>query len=169
MAAAAAGRIAGTANVIEPLTFKTLVGFTILNDKVYSQTTLNRLGAAGITVVEPIIGGGRILHGRTTTQSGSPEEEEISIVYIRDQIARTMRDSFRAFIGQPEDTTLIPSLTSRAVGLLGAFISQGLITKFQNLFVARDDVEPRQYNIRVEIQPNYPSNWIFIDVSVGML
>ncbi len=169
MAAAAAGRLAGTPSVIEPLTFKTLVGFTILNDKIFTQTTLNRLGAAGITVVEPIIGGGRILHGRTTTQSGSPEEEEISIVFIRDQVARTMRDSFKTFVGQPEDPTFIPSLTSRAVGLLGAFMSQNLITKFQNLSVSRDDTEPRQYNIRVEIQPNYPTNWIFIDVSVGML
>jgi hypothetical protein len=109
-----------------------------------------------------------VLHGKTTTQSGAPEEEEISIVFIRDQVARVMRRGFQAFLGQPEDPTLVPSLTATAVGLLNAFVSQNLITKYQNLSVARDDVEPRQYNIRVEIQPNYPVNWIFIDVSVGL-
>lgn len=169
MAAAAAGRVAGTADISQPLTFKTLVGFTILNDRVFTQTQLNTLGDNGITVVEPIIGGGRVLHGRTTTQSGSPEDEEISILFIRDQVSRTMRRSFRAFIGQSEDPTLLPSLTARAVGLLNAFVSQNLITAFQNLSVARDDVEPRQWNLRVEIMPSMPVNWIFIDLSVGVL
>lgn len=169
IAAAAGGHTAGSTNIIEPLTFKTLVGFTILNSKIFTQTTLNNLGDNGITVVEPIIGGGRILHGKTTTQSGAAEEEEISIVFIRDQIARTMRSSYRAFIGKPEDPNLIATLTARAIGLLGEFLSKNYITDFRNLSITRDPVEPRQYNIRVEVQPNYPVNWIFIDVSVGLL
>jgi hypothetical protein len=79
-----------------------------------------------------------------------------------------MRRSFQAFIGQPEDPTLIPSLTARALGLLNAFVSQNYITAYRNLSVSRDEVEPRQWNIVVEVQPNYPVNWIFIDVSVGL-
>jgi hypothetical protein len=168
MGAAAGGRLAGEPNIAMPLTYKILTGFTILNDKVYKQTVLNQLGDNGITVVQPVTGGGRIQHGKTTTQSGSPEEEEISIVAIRDHIARTMRRSFRAFVGQPEDPTLIPSLTQRAIKLLNAFVSQGFITDYRNLSVVRDEVEPRQYNIVVEMQPNYPVNWIFIDISVGL-
>lgn len=168
MASAAGGWLAGEPNIAMPLTYKVLVGFTILNDKVYKQTVLNQLGDAGITVVQPVTGGGRVQHGKTTTQSGAPEEEEISIVFIRDHLARTMRRSFRAFIGQPEDPTLIPSLTQRAISLLNAFVSQNLITDYRNLSVSRDEVEPRQYNIVVEVQPNYPVNWIFIDISVGL-
>lgn len=168
MAAAGGGWLAGEPNIAMPLTFKVLVGFTILSDKVYKQTVLNQLGDAGITVVQPVTGGGMVQHGKTTTQSGSPEEEEISIIFIRDQLARTMRRSFRAFIGQPEDPTLIPSLTQRAIKLLNAFVSQNLITDYRNLSVSRDDVEPRQYNVVVEAQPNYPVNWIFLDISVGL-
>jgi hypothetical protein len=168
IAAAAGGRVAGTANIAEPLTFKILSGFTILNSRIFTQDQLNRLGDHGITVLQPVSGGARVLHGKTTTQSGAPEEEEISIVFIRDQIARVMRQGFRAFIGQPEDPTLIPSLTATAISLLNAFVSQNLITKFANLSVARDDVEPRQFNIRCEVQPSYPINWIFVDVSVGL-
>lgn len=168
MAAAAGGWIAGQPNIAMPLTFKTLVGFTILNDKIFKQETLNKLGDAGITVVQPVTGGGRVQHGKTTTQSGYPEEEEISIIFIRDHLARTMRRSFQAFIGQPEDVTLIPSLTARALGLLNAFVSQNLITAYRNLSISRDETEPRQWNIVVEVQPNYPINWIFIDISVGL-
>jgi len=168
IAAAAGGLLAGEPNIAQPLTFKNLVGFTILNDNVFKQTELNKLGDAGITVVEPITGGGRVLHGKTTTGSGSPEEEEISIVFIRDHVARTMRRSFQTFIGQPEDPTLIPSLTARAISLLNAFVSQNLITAYRNLSVSRDEVEPRQYNIVLEVQPNYPVNYIFIDISVGL-
>jgi hypothetical protein len=168
MAAAAGGWLAGEPNLAMPLTYKVLVGFTILNDKVYKQTVLDKLGDAGITVVQPVTGGGRVQHGKTTTQSGAPEEEEISIVAIRDHLARTMRRSFRAFIGQPSDPTLIPSLTQRAIKLLNAFVSQNLITDYRNLSVSRDDVEPRQYNIVVEVEPNYPTCWIFIDISVGL-
>jgi len=168
IAAAAGGWLAGEPNIAMPLTFKILTGFTILNDKVYKQTVLNKLGDAGITVIQPVTGGGRVQHGKTTTQSGAPEEEEISIIFIRDQLARTMRRSFRSFIGQPSDETLIPSLTQKAIKLLNAFVSKGLITDYRNLSVSRDDVEPRQYNIVVEVEPNYPANWIFIDISVGL-
>ena len=71
-------------------------------------------------------------------------------------------------IGQPDDPTLVASLTQRAIKLLNAFSAQGLITDFRNLSVAKDDVEPRQYNIVVEVEPNYPVGWIFIDIGVGI-
>jgi hypothetical protein len=169
MAAAAAGWHAGNPNIVMPLTYKTLVGFTIPNSRMFKDTEVNRLGAAGITVVQPITGGGRVLHGKTTTQSGYPEEEEISIVFVRDQIARTMRTSFTTFIGQPEDSTTAPSMTSRAMSLLNAFVSQNWITSYSNLSVARDEVEPRQWNISVQVVPNYCICWIYIDISVGTI
>jgi hypothetical protein len=169
IAAAAGGWIAGNPNIVMPLTYKTLVGFTILNDKMFKETQLNKLGDSGITVVQPVTGGGKVLHGKTTTQSGYPEEEEISIVFVRDQIARTMRRSFTAFVGQPEDPTTAPSMTSRAISLLNAFVSQNWITTYKNLSIVRDEVEPRQWNIVVQVQPNYAVNWIFVDVSVGTL
>lgn len=168
IAAAAGGWFAGEANLAMPLTYKVLSGFTILNDKVYKQTILNNLGDAGIAVVQPVTGGGRVQHGKTTTQSGAPSEEEISAIFIRDYIALTMRRSFRAFIGQPDDPTLVASLTQRAIKLLNAFSDQGLITGYRNLSVYKDDVEPRQYNIVVEVDITGPVNWIFIDITASI-
>lgn len=169
MAAAAAGRLAGTANVSIPLTRKVLVGFTLARDKLLKTQVQNRLGANGITVVQPVTGGGVVLHGKTTTTSGAPEEEEISIVFIRDRIARTMRDVLRGFIGQPEDATLASAIASTTLAALTSFQGQNLITDFRSLNVTRDEVDPRQWNVVFEVQPNFPVNWIFIDVSVGLL
>lgn len=169
MAAAAAGFLSGTANVAIPLTRKTLTGFSILRDRTFRQVTLNELGNAGVTVVVPATGGGTVLHGKTTTASGSPEEEEISVVFIRDRVASVMRTVLRGFIGQPEDPTLAAAITSKALGALGGLMGQNLITDFRSLQVSRDEVDPRQWNVVVEVQPNFPVNWIFVDVSVGVL
>jgi hypothetical protein len=167
IAAAAGGWFAGQANFAMPLTEKILVGFTILNNRVYKDDVLNKLGDNGIAVVQPVTGGGRVLHGKTTTQSGSPEEEEASIVFIRDRIAQVMRIRLRSFIGNPYDPTLIPSVTQKVIGLLNSFVSEGIITDYRNLSVSRDDVEPRQINVVFEVEPSYPTNWIFVDLSVG--
>jgi hypothetical protein len=169
IAAAAAGFLSGVPNVAVPLTNKVLSGFTILRDKVFRPIILEQLTTAGIAVLQPVIGGGRVLHGRTTTQSGYVEEQEISIVFIRDRVAKTMRAGFQAFIGQAESPTLQGSLISRATGILNGLISQGLITQYADLTVKRDSVDPTQWNISVHVQPTYPVNFVYIEISIGLL
>lgn len=169
LAAAAAGFLTGIPNVAIPLTNKTMAGFTILNDRQFRPVIRENIAAAGITLVEPAVGGGTVVWGKTTTTSGFAEEEEISIVFIRDRIAKSLRAGFRGFIGTAESETTQGSLMSRAQGLMQAFISQGLITNFTDLQVARDTVEPRQWNIKVAVQPVFPVNWIYIRVSIGLL
>jgi len=169
LAAAAAGFFAADVSLQNPLTNKVLSGFSILRNKQYSTLTLESLAAAGVTVLQPVSGGGRVIWGITTTQSGFPEEQEISIVFIRDRLAKSLRAGFAAFIGTPEtpDTQLL--LNARATVMLNAFASQGLITDYKDLTVAKDSVDPRQWNISVRVQPTYPINFIYIKVSVGTL
>jgi hypothetical protein len=169
IAAAAAGLVSGTVNIAMPLTNKVISGFNILRDKTLSITTMELLAAAGVAVLQPVAGGGIVVWGKTTTQSGFPEEEEMSIVFIRDRIAKSLRIGFAGFIGMPEDSDVIPMLTTRAVGLIKGFISQKLITDFTSLVVRRDAVDPRQWNISVKVQPTYPVNWIFIRVGIGTI
>lgn len=169
MAAAAAGLLSGIPYVGTPLTNRTLTGFTILRDKLFRPLTIEQLAAAGITVVQPAIGGGRVIWGKTTTTSGFAEEEEISIVFIRDRIAKSMRAAFRGFIGTAETPQTQGALQARANSVMQSFISQRLITAFANLTVKRDTVEPRQWNIRVAVQPVFPINWIYIRVDIGTL
>jgi len=169
IAAAAAGYLSAIPNVAVPLTNKVLAGFTILRDKLFRPIILENLAVAGITVLQPAIGGGTVIWGKTTTQSGYAEEEEISIVFIRDRISKSMRAAFSGFPGQPESPTFQGTLIARANRVMQAFITQRLITSYSDLKVVRDKVEPRQWNITVQVQPVYPVNWIYIKIGVGIL
>jgi hypothetical protein len=169
MAAAAGGYLSAVPNIAIPLTYKTLAGFTILRDKIYRPITIENLAVAGICVVQPAVGGGKVQWGKTTTQSGFPEEEELSIIFIRDRIAKSMRSAFQAYPGMPETNTFQGTLIARTNNVMQSFISSGYITSFTDLKVVRDKVEPRQWNITVKVQPVYPINWIYIKVNIGTI
>jgi hypothetical protein len=96
-------------------------------------------------------------------------EQEISIVFIRDAVAKILRAGFQPFIGQAESADTQANLTTRAVIILNSLSSQGLITAFKDLVVKRDASEPRQWNISVRVQPTYPINWIYIKIEMGQI
>jgi hypothetical protein len=169
IAAAAAGYESADLRIENPLTNKVLSGFSILRNKLFTPTTLEQLSTAGVTTLQPVAGGGRVIWGITTSQSGYPEEQEISIVFIRDRVAKTLRGGFEGYIGNPESEDTEATLNTRAVILLNALISQGLLTNFANLVVQRNEADPRQYDISVKVQPTYPVNWIYIKVSIGQI
>lgn len=169
LAAAAAGRANYDLKLENPFTNKVLSGFTILRDKTFSTLVLEQLAQAGVTTLQPVAGGGRIVWGITTSQSGFPEEQEISIVFIRDRVAKVLRAGFAGFIGTPQTANTPVALNTEAVLLLNALVSQGLITAYKGLTVVQDQVDPRQWDISVAVQPTYPLNWIYIKVSVGNL
>lgn len=168
-AAAAAGYLSADVRIENPLTNKVLSGFTILRNKQVSPSTLERLANAGVTTLQPVPGGGRVIWGITTTNSGYPEEQEISIVFIRDKVSKIMRSGFAGYIGTPESKETQAILNTRAVIILNSLVSQGLITDYADLVVKRDDVLPTQYNISCKVQPTYGINFIYIKLSVGQL
>jgi len=169
IAAAAAGYLSASTNVAIPLTNKVLSGFTILRNKQFSTLTIEQLVASGVCVLQPVTGGGNVVWGLTTTQSGYAEEQEISIVFIRDRIAKSLRSGYKGYIGIAEDDTILATLSARGQALVSSFISQGLITAYKDLVVQRDSVDPRQWNVSLRVQPTYPVNWIFIKVGIGIL
>ena len=138
VAAAAAGYLSASTNVAIPLTNKILSGFTILRAKQFSTLTLEQLAAAGVCALQPVSGGGQVVWGITTAQSGFPEEQEISIVFIRDRLAKLLRAGFAGYIGIAEDDNIMPTLSARAQGLLNS-CKQGLITDYKDLTVARGE------------------------------
>jgi hypothetical protein len=169
IAAAAAGYESADIKLENPLTNKVLSGFTILRNKQFSTLTLEKLAAAGVTILQPVAGGGRVVWGITTTKNGYPEEQEISVVFIRDRVAKVLRDGFAPFIGQPESSDTLSILNTRAVILLNSLVSQGLITAYADLSVKRDESDPRQWNVSARVQPTYPTNWIYVKVGIGQL
>lgn len=169
LAAAAAGYENADLNLANPLTNKVLSGFTILRNKLFSNLILEQLAAAGVTTLQPVAGGGRIVWGLTTSQSGFVEESEISIVFIRDRVAKVLRAGFAGYIGTPSTLNTGAVLNTTAVVLLNSLVSQGLITAYKDLNVVQDDVNPTQWDISVKVRPNYPINFIYIKVTVGQL
>jgi len=169
LAAATGGYLAGVGNVAIPLTNKTIGGFTILNDRTYNVTESENITKAGITLFEPVLGGGRCVWSKTTSQSGFAEEEELSIVFIRDKIAKDVRLGCAGFIGTVETPTFATSLQTRILSLLNSFVSQGLITEYAGITVKKNNVDPRQYDITFRVVPAYPVNWIYIKFELGTL
>ena len=169
IAAAAAGYANADLALENPFTNKVFSGFTILSNRTFSSLVLQQLSAAGVTTLNPVSGGGRVVWGITTSQSGFPEEQEISIVFIRDRVAKILRSGFQGFVGTPQTTNTATALSTEATILLNSLITQGLITAFSGLTVKQDQVDPRQWDIAVNISPTYPINWIYIKVTVGNL
>jgi hypothetical protein len=169
IAAAAAGYANADIALENPFTNKVFSGFTILSNRTFSSLVLQQLSAAGVTTLNPVAGGGRVVWGITTSQSGFPEEQEISIVFIRDRVAKILRSGFQGFVGTPQTANTATALSTEATILLNSLITQGLITAFSGLTVKQDSVDPRQWDIAVNISPTYPINWIYIQVTVGNL
>jgi hypothetical protein len=169
MAAALGGLLASQTNIAEPATFKTLAGFNILRDRTTRKPIKNELAGAGVLVVEPIAGGGKMLWGRTTVSSGAPEEEEISVVGVRDAVAKLIRDTMRKFVGRLQSPTLIPEISKGLHKTLSGITGDGrLLASFGAITVAKNSLEPRQIDIGVECSPNGPVNWIFVDQTVSL-
>jgi len=169
MAACAAGWLSARQNVAIPLTYKKLSGFSILRDKNYTRTMQNSIGSVGGTLVTPVTGGGKILHARTTSNSGFVEDEEISIMFIRDRVKEILRQSLQGFLGTVENPNTQGLITARVTNIMAGLVSQELITAFENIRVARDKVDPRQWNVFCRFQPSYPINYIFVDIEVGVI
>jgi hypothetical protein len=168
LSAAAAGYFSGNNNIAMPLTNKVLTGFTILNNKKLSPLVLAQLAQAGVTTLQPVTGGGRVIWGRSTSQSGFVEEEEMSIVFIRDRIAKSMRAGFAPYVGLPQNGNIMADLSARANTLLNGFISQGWITAWKDLAITQDSVDPTQIDITVRVAPTTPINFIFITIDVSV-
>lgn len=167
IAAAAAGYLSGVPALQVPLTRKTLSGFTILRSKLLRPIVLENLLAAGVSVVQPVAGGGKVIWGRTTTQSGFPEEEEISIIFCRDRVAQALRAGLEAFIGVAEEASLQSSLTTRVMSILKGMQNQKIITAFKDVRVAQNETDPRQWDVTCRVRPSYPVNWIYVRIEVG--
>lgn len=168
VAAAAGGLLSATQNVAVPLTYKVLTGFTILRDRVFRDVTLNELGNVGATVLQPVAGGGKVLAGRTTSISGYIEDEEISIIFIRDRVKSVLRDSLQGYIGGVQDSNTITAILVRVKSILSALEAQQVIESSTNVRVERDKVDPRQVNVYLRFVPVFPVNHIFIDIEVGL-
>jgi hypothetical protein len=163
-APALAGYLSSKTVIAEPATNKTLVGFTIPRSRSYRPTVVNSLVGGGVCLLEPVAGGGRIVHGITTSSSGAAEDEEISIVEIRDQVVRTLRNGLRGFIGRINSPTLLQELSGAVDKIMRGLVAQGMLTGYADVVVSINPTDARQVDVGVRAFPAGPLNYVFADV-----
>lgn len=166
IAAAAAGYFASHP-IQQSLTNKTLLGFTIPPKQKLSIDEANLVGGAGCAILAPLAAGGKVLHGRTTSNSGSPIEEEFSVIRISDLTAKTVRKALeKAYVGRVITATTPAEVTLTTTNILAALASQGVMTEFKNVNASVNPQDPRQVDVRFDIKPTFPLNWIFVKFTV---
>lgn len=170
MGASAAGLAAGNSYLAEPLTNKTIIGFTLPKNQKFTRAQISILGGAGVALVTPLAAGAKVIHGQSTTNSGNAVEEEISITRARDYVAKVTRETLEnQFVGKTIQSTTVKNVEIVTNSILDSLIAQKLILSKANVKVAQDKQEPRQVNVSFDINPIFPLNWIKIEFSVGLL
>lgn len=146
----------------EPLTNKTIAGFTELVD-LYSESEKNLLASAGCCVLEPSGTTIRIRHG-ITTNTDEVNSQEITLIQIKDYVIDACRtNTADLYIGRKLVASIISDIKYTIESMLNQFISQGVIINYSSLKVKRNSEEPRQIDVSFEIEAVYPLNWISIE------
>ena len=146
----------------EPLTNKTIAGFTELVD-FYNESEKNALAASGCCVLEHSGSTIKIRHG-ITTSTGEVNSQEITLIQIKDYVIDSCRTTTAGlYIGRKLTASIISDVQYTMESMLNNFVSQGIIIGYSSLNVKRNSEEPRQIDVSFEIEAVYPLNWISIE------
>lgn len=163
--AAVAGRFSSFSNVAMSATNKSLAGFNLSTKlKKSPKLDLDILIGQGFMPVQTTSSGGLVVRSRTSTLSGSPILEEVSIQRTIHYISKNLRKLLQdGFLGQLIDPNLISNIRSSGNSFLSSqnSIQRGTVSK-----VFQDLIEPRQVNVVVELTPLFPLNDIVISFNV---
>ena len=120
---------------------------------------------AGFVPVQPLASGASIFRGRTTTLSGDPREEEMSVQRAVDFIAKnTRRFVENRFTGELITSNLLEAIeieTNKFLDTHTDKIESGSVST-----IGVDPQEPRQVNLSIDITPLFPINSIGLTVNV---
>jgi len=142
IAAAYAGLNVSTAyDVAEPMTRKSIVGFTKLV-RTLDEPTMDMVANKGVTVIQ-LIGSTtmQIRHGLTTNMASSLTREQ-NIITITDFIQQEARRVLDPYIGRKFVRTLTTDVSTTLGAMLRAAIEAEIIVDFKNVSAERDAVEP---------------------------
>jgi hypothetical protein len=168
-AAAVAGRKASK-NPSQPLTEDTLAGFTgvVGTQERYSEPQLRMMAGGGLWILyqeaegQPI----RTRH-QLTTDVSTLLARESSITDALDYAAKTLRSTFRNFVGRFNITTgLIEALNLVCDGVGEFFLENGLFASFNVVELKQDVDNPDELSIVADIETLKPLNKIRITMRV---
>jgi hypothetical protein len=145
----------------EPLTHKTITGFKNLTT-MYMESEKNFLAAAGCLVLDQNGSVIKVRHG-ITTSTAEIESAEITLVQIKDYVIDACRKSTATlYIGSKNRPSIVSDVQYTISSILNAFVSQSILLGFSGLSVKRSKEDPRQIDVKFEIEAVYPLNYISI-------
>lgn len=167
VAPALAGMIAARDPQV-PLTRKSVAMFADVHDKrTSSDKSLDEYN--GLCVIENKGGVIRVWHGLTTA-AGNVNTREISVVRIKHEMARRLRDSLdSAVVGQTFPMNEVPSFTAATVrSVLNAMVIEGALSDFGGINARLTD-DPTVVEVRFEFIPIYPLNRVQVNFSINTI
>lgn len=169
LAAAIAGiRCNPAYDVAEPLTRKSITGFTEITDNLLVSQK-NDLASHGVCIVESdSVGTARVRHALTTNMT-TVQNQEYSITEITDYVAQVSRQVLeQMYVGSKilTDTPLMISVTLRVV--LQNLIERGIITEYTGITAKQNTTDPTEIDISFSFKPVYPCNYIYIQFTIAV-
>lgn len=167
MAAALAGAVTNPSeDAATPITRRSIVGIKNLSTFNYQQSDKDYLGAAGVMVINdtPNI---QVRHA-ITTDTTNVNTVTASVVLIKDNVKKTLRPLLdKAYIGTKITSRTPSEVATTITTFLEQKITDQIIVAYRNISVVQDAIDPRTINIKFDIKPVYPLE--FIDVSFSLV
>jgi len=152
----------------EPLSGKSIVGFTDVSSSIYLNSELNYLAQYGGMIIEKDGISFTIRHALTTdtTNAGT---QEFKVTKIQDYVADTVRTALNKAFVNTRNTggPTYASMKTMIEMLLGSMMPHIIVDK-QNIDAKQNSIEPRQIDVRFGIKPTWDTNWIYVEFGVIM-
>lgn len=149
-----------------PLTRKTVAGFTGVADR-RSATELALDSASGLMVIEEKNNVLRVRHGLTTA-AGNVNTRESSVVRAKYDMALRLRNTLDGIVGVVAPVQDAPGIVSSLViGVLGQLVSEGTISRFQNVKARLLASDLTTVEVKYEYTPAYPINNISVIFTIN--
>jgi len=163
-AAKVAGKIAA-ADVATPLTHQIVTASSI--ETKFTSSQKDDLITYGVTAIEEVTSGRRIIRGVTTAQDLSTTTEnpfkEISVRRVADYINKTVRDNLEAlYIGKKGTTGTESAIAATVTSLLLQMKEQQIIVGFKDVVVSKSTTNATVYYVYYKVAPIQPVNYICI-------
>lgn len=145
----------------EPLTNKAISGFKYLTSMLM-ESEKNLLAGSGCLVLDQRGTNIIVRHGITTSAT-DVNSAEITLVQIKDYIIDALRKATAAqYVGQKNKPGIVKDIEYTVSSILDQFISQEIILSVNGLTVKRSPLDPRQVDVKFEVEAVYPLNYISI-------
>lgn len=148
-----------------PLTRKALSG--IYNTKAYKRAEIEKLTRGGVTVMV-MKGDTVVINQSVTTDVTSYNTAEISVVLIKDEIKRRLRDPLdEQFIGTVVKKTTGTSIKTAIISILEGMVGT-LIIDYDSLKVVQNAIDTTQFDVSFNVTVCRPLNYINISFMVNL-